>query len=103
MSRLLLQTAPPPSPPLSNISLSTNSGPVVLASENDRVSVALSSPLSRAEPTARPLIRLQQLRFDASQPLVLHVFINQPDATVDTPRSGNPNYVTSLFSILVHI
>ncbi|GBG70476.1 hypothetical protein CBR_g6605 [Chara braunii] len=52
-----------------------------------------SAPASVQSAGVVPMLRFFNIRHHLDKTLELHIFVNEPKANADTPRSGNPKYV----------
>ncbi|GBG84533.1 hypothetical protein CBR_g38815 [Chara braunii] len=87
-------SAPPPA-------AAVVAGPIT--SSGDTVSVILLPPVLPAEARVSDLMEVVSFRnfsYNPKSRFSFHVFLNYPSASLSSPRSGNPHYVTSYFSMM---
>ncbi|GBG82381.1 hypothetical protein CBR_g34757 [Chara braunii] len=71
-----------------------------VSAENPNVATAVvQSPETTPRGGVVPELTLRNVAHSVDEPLVLYVFINEPNAGANTPRAGNPRYVGARYLV----
>ncbi|GBG76068.1 hypothetical protein CBR_g21308 [Chara braunii] len=97
-SRTVAHNDVPGGPPLT-VPQTYRASATVSAEDPNVATAFVQSPDTTPRRGAIPELTLRNVAHSKGEPLALYVFINQPDAGVNTPRAGNPRYIGARFLV----